>query len=67
MTTSIANAATPGVTIAVDLSAGDALDLAQFLKRVGFSEFRANAVDNDEAYRMLHAGEKVRQALAEVG
>ena len=67
MTTSGACVASPGVTIAVDLSAGEAWDLAQFLKRVGFTEFRANAGDNDEAYRMIGAAEKVRQALVEGG
>jgi hypothetical protein len=49
MTTLSACAASLGVAIAVDLSDGEAWDLAQFLKRIGFSEFRANAGNNDEA------------------
>ncbi|WP_347988683.1 hypothetical protein [Methylomonas sp. AM2-LC] len=42
-------------------------DLAQYFKRTGFSDYRSNAVDEAEAYRMLSAGEKIRNALAELG
>lgn len=45
----------------------EAWDLAQFLKRVGFAEFRSNAVDDDEAYRMQSAAEKFRGNLAAMG
>lgn len=40
---------------------------AQILKRVGFSDYMNNAMDKEEAYAMLDAGERVRRALAEVG
>jgi hypothetical protein len=50
------------VNLAVTLTDGEAYDLAQFLKRVGFSEFRSNAVDEDEAYRMRDAAGKVARA-----
>ena len=55
------------VRLSVDLTPGEAWDFAQFLKRAGFSTYRECAVDRDEAYRMLNAGEKVRAALADVG
>lgn len=51
----------------VRLSESEAWDLAQFLKRVGFDQFFINAQDEDEAYRMMFAAEKVRKALAEAG
>ena len=41
--------------------------LAQFFKRAGFSDFRANAQDDDEAYAMRDAAECVRAALADAG
>lgn len=55
------------VRIELDLTAEDAWDLAQFLKRVGFQEFRINAADDDEAYRMRDAANLVRKALAQSG
>jgi hypothetical protein len=55
------------VDVQVRLTESEAWDLAQFLKRVGFDQFFVNAQDEDEAYRMMFAVEKVRQALAEVG
>lgn len=55
------------VDVTVQLSGIEAWDLAQFLKRVGFDQFYVNAQDTDEAYRMMFAAKKVRNALAEVG
>jgi hypothetical protein len=55
------------VRIELDLTAEDAWDLAQFLKRVGFREFRINAANDDEAYRMRDAANLVRKALAQSG
>ncbi len=55
------------VEVQVLLSETEAWDLAQFLKRVGFDQFFVNAQDEDEAYRMMFAAEKVRKALAEAG
>lgn len=49
------------------LTDGEAWNLAQFLKRVGFSDFRTNAQDDDEAYAMRDAADRVRVALAEAG
>jgi len=62
------NALPNEVTIpAVTMSKAEALAYAQFLKRVCFSDYRGCAVDNDEAYRMVYAGEKIRAAFAETG
>jgi len=55
------------VCITVKFSDQEAWDFAQFLKRAGFSDFRSNTVDDDEAHRMIAAAEKVRKALADVG
>jgi integrase/recombinase XerD len=50
-----------------DLTPAQALALAQFLKRVGLDDYRRLAVDRDEAWTMLEAGERVRKALADAG
>ncbi|MGE0853596.1 MAG: hypothetical protein AB7O44_28950 [Hyphomicrobiaceae bacterium] len=55
------------VTLAVELTDAQAWNLAQFLKRVGFSDFRTNAQDDEEAYAMRDAADRVRVALAEAG
>ena len=55
------------ITFTVTLAPPEALALAQFLKRVGWTELRGNAIDDDEAYRMRGAFERVQKALAEVG
>lgn len=44
-----------------------ALALAEFLKRVGYSDYRTLAASEQQAYEMQDAGEKVRAALAEKG
>ena len=41
------------VMITLPLEPLQALALAQFVKRVGWSEIRQNAVDDDEAYAIL--------------
>ena len=55
------------VQVKVELTTDEAWDYAQFLKRVGFSDYRQNAQDQDEAYRMMAVGEKFREALALAG
>lgn len=55
------------VKLNVSLPADEALALAQFVKRVGFSDARANAVDNAEAYTMMDAIAKLQKSLAEAG
>lgn len=55
------------ITISTELTDQQAWDLAQFFKRVSFSDVRSNAVDNDEAYRMLDAINRIAKALREAG
>jgi hypothetical protein len=55
------------VIIEVELPDDLALALAQFLKRVGYNDYRELAVDQQQAYEMVDAGEKVRAALADKG
>jgi hypothetical protein len=55
------------VTLTAELTGAQAFVFAQFLKRVGLVDYRVLAVDDDEAYTMLEAGEVIRAALREVG
>jgi len=55
------------VTVTVDLSPELAWALAQFVKRVGWCELQANAVDDDEAYQIRTALEYLRDGLALAG
>lgn len=55
------------IELDVGLSMEQALALAQFLKRVGIDDYRRLAVDQEEAWLMLDAGERVRDALREIG
>lgn len=55
------------VRFELELTEQEAEDIAQFLKRAGLSDYRSNAVDQEEAYRMLHVAEKIRAILAEKG
>lgn len=60
-------AATKPVIITVKLTEDQAQAYMQFLKRVGFSDYMGSAVDKDEAYLMVSAGERIRAELASVG
>ena len=55
------------VNLSACLTDEQAWNLAQFLKRAGFSDFRSNAQDEAEAYAMRDAAEIVRRALANAG
>lgn len=55
------------VPVQVELTTDEAWDYAQFLKRVGFSDYMGNAQDRNEAFRMMAVGEKFRAALADAG
>ncbi len=57
----------PMVTIHATMTERNAIALAQFLKRSSFSDFRTNAVTEDEAYQMIYGADTVRNALAEEG
>ena len=55
------------VKVLIELEAAQALALAQFVKRVGWTEIRQNAVDDDEAYEMRTALGFLANALREAG
>ena len=50
-----------------DLPDDEATALAQYLKRAGLSDYRQLAVDDEEAYSMQAAFERLRTALALAG
>lgn len=55
------------VTFTVELSDAEAWAYAQFLKRVGFQEFKVNSENEEQTYLMRDASFKVMKALAEAG
>lgn len=55
------------VKIEVELNASEAWAFAQFLKRVGHSDYLPLAENEDEAYQMRYAGGKIQDALAVEG
>lgn len=57
-----------GIDVTVAFSdATEALSLAQLVKRLSWSDCRSLAVDDDEAYRMMDAVNRVMSALADAG
>jgi hypothetical protein len=55
------------ITLHVELTDTEAENLAQYLKRAGFSEYRAKAKNDEEAYAMRDAAERVADALSAAG
>lgn len=55
------------VSLHIELTQDEASQLAQFLKRMGLSDYRAKAQTEDEAYTMQDSAERVRVALADAG
>ncbi|CAI1245997.1 Uncharacterised protein [Serratia ficaria] len=55
------------VTVTTELTKSQALALAQFVKRVTWSEMRACAIDDDETYEIRDAVYQLQKALAEAG
>lgn len=55
------------ITFLVELTDEEAWAYAQFLKRIGFSDYKANSENEEQTYLMRDAGFKVQKALAEVG
>lgn len=55
------------VTPTPEMTDSQARALAQFVKRVGWSEMRGCAVDDEEAYLIRAALNTVREALLELG
>lgn len=55
------------IKIEVELNPDQALSLSQLVKRIGFSDVRANSVDEKEAYVMLEAISALQDSLASAG
>ncbi|MEM9814880.1 MAG: hypothetical protein AAF827_00490 [Cyanobacteria bacterium P01_D01_bin.6] len=55
------------ITITLSLTDSEAISLAQFLKRCSYSDYRARATSDDDAYTMQDAAAKVRDALVTKG
>lgn len=55
------------IAISVQLDDEVAFQLAQFVKRVTFSDVRERARTDDEAYQMMDGLNAIRRALAEQG
>ncbi|HGM5371852.1 TPA: hypothetical protein ACKP0Z_004757 [Serratia marcescens] len=55
------------VQVSIWLEPAQALALAQFVKRVRWTEVRQNAVGDEEADLMMDAMREVAKALAEAG
>lgn len=55
------------INVSLVMTDSQAMALAQFVKRVGWQEFRSCAVDDDEAYEIRSAVDLVQKALAETG
>lgn len=54
-------------TITFELPDDQAQAFAQFLKRVGWEEFKKNAIDDEEAYLIRDAHFRVRNGFANAG
>ena len=55
------------ITVTVELTDGQALALAQYLKRYTWTDVRQSAANDDEAYLMQEAFNAMRHSLADVG
>lgn len=53
--------------IQMNLTHDQAFALAQFVKRIGWSDWRSNAMDDTEAREIRSACDQLRRALAEAG
>ena len=55
------------MTVTTELTDSQAMALAQFVKRLTWSEMRACAVDDDETWVMKDAIQALQKSLADVG
>lgn len=55
------------ITITATFNESQAWLYAQFLKRATYHDYRSRAMNDEEAYVMLAAGELIRDALREKG
>lgn len=57
----------PTVTVTTELTDSQAMALAQFVKRLTWSEMRACAVDDDETWVMKDAIQALQKSLTDAG
>ena len=57
----------PTVTVTTELTDSQAMALAQFVKRLTWSELRACAVDDDETWVMKDAIQSLQKSLTDAG
>ncbi len=55
------------VTMQIELNAEQAWALAQLLKRIGWSDCKNLAEDEEQTRLMIEAAQRVREALAQAG
>jgi dissimilatory sulfite reductase (desulfoviridin) alpha/beta subunit len=55
------------ITIPLEITEDQADDLALFVKRIGWTEFRQNAQDENQAYAIRDAAHALQKALAAAG
>lgn len=55
------------IIVTLNLSPLQAQALAQLVKRIGWTELRQNAQDDEEAYDMRNAVQELQNALGEAG
>lgn len=55
------------VIVSIELTSAEAMALAQFVKRIGWSEMRQCAVDDKEAYEISDSIATLQKALNESG
>lgn len=55
------------VELSLVLTTDQAMALAQYCKRIGFSDVRIKATNNDDAYEMLYGLNQLAKELAEAG
>ncbi len=55
------------IIIKAEMTEEQAEALSQFLKRIGWNEYRELATNDEDAYNMRDAGEILRTSLANAG
>ena len=55
------------INITIELTQDQAMSLAQFCKRIGFSDVRIKASNNDAAYEMLDGLNQLAKSLSNAG
>jgi hypothetical protein len=58
---------TDKIKVDIEVTIEQAKALAQFVKRIGFTEFKANAVDEKEAYLIRDGVSQLQNSLSRNG